>query len=178
MANKAYDYWQGLPTWAKGVIAVGGIAIVYFTAKSVFKQIKQKAELEKERKTQIEYKNDLASLKKRGIIPSYTSSQYKSWADKIEKQFSGSDTTFIAHYVAGGWSGSGGTLKDIIVQFKNDADFASFVDAYGIRTYDQAGWFTGNFTGNIFQAVQDELSRNEIEVLNDYLTKQKITYKF
>ena len=39
--SKALEVWNGLPNWAKGIIAVGGLAIIYFTANSVIKSIKK-----------------------------------------------------------------------------------------------------------------------------------------
>ena len=42
--SKALEVWNGLPNWAKGIIAVGGLAIIYFTANSVIKSIKKKKE--------------------------------------------------------------------------------------------------------------------------------------
>ena len=177
MTNKIASYYKDLPGWAKGVIAVGGLAVGYFAVRGFINRIKSQANLQKELQTQKDVKAELERIKRAGVKPSFSTAQFKAWADKIEKQYSGADTTFLAHYIAAGWSGSGGTTKDIIVRLKNDADFLSLVDAYGIRKYDQAGWFTGDFTGNLYQAVQDELSRDEIRALNALLEKQKINYK-
>lgn len=185
--NKAYEVWTGLPTWAKGVIAVGGIAVTYFAVRGIWKRIKLNAELEKARKTQQEFKNDLNNLARNGIKPSYAKSQYNAWADSIQKQFSGCDWNNNAFDMsdplfgwAGSFSGSGKVLVKILENLKNDADFAALNEAYGIRTYDQCGiWpFATDFTGNLFQAVIDELDNGEINAINKRLAKKGIKYKF
>jgi len=40
--EKALEVWSGLPPWAKGIIAVGGLAIIYFTSRSIIKSINKK----------------------------------------------------------------------------------------------------------------------------------------
>ena len=40
MQDKVYNFYKELPPWAKGVIVVGGAAVVYFTATRIFRNIK------------------------------------------------------------------------------------------------------------------------------------------
>jgi len=54
MANKFYDYYKELPSWAKGVVVVGGLGVVYIFASQVIKKLKQDAEIEiKNRKAEV-----------------------------------------------------------------------------------------------------------------------------
>ena len=178
--------WNDLPTWAKGVIAVGGIAIAYFTARGVIKFVKTKIESKDQRKTQAEFQDDLRALQNEGVNPSYPASQYRGWADLIQTQFAGCDfqnNVFDMSDPLLGWagtfSGSGKVVAGIFQQMKNDADFASLVTAYGIRTYDQCGtWpFAGDFTGNMFSAISDELDMGERNELNKKLQLKNISYR-
>ena len=187
MKNKLYQYWKDLPPWAKGVITVGGLAVTYFAVRGIWKKIKSSADFEKARKTQKEFKTDLSQFIKEGIKPSYPASQYKAWADQIQTQFAGCDwqnNVFDMSDPVFGWagtySGSGKKLVQIIKELKNNSDFASLVDAYGIRKYDQCGFwpFATDFTGNLHKAVQDELDTGEINGINKLLAKKGITYKF
>jgi hypothetical protein len=180
MSNKGLTYWNGLPTWAKGVIAVGGLAIGYFAVKGFLNKLKSDAEKQDAVVTQQTQEQELENLQNNGVQRSFAISQYKQWADEIQNQFDGCDVSlsvaWLSKYMM---STSGAKLGDIIMKFKNDADFLALNTAWGSsRTYDQCGFFTGNFTGNLSQAVTDELTLNEIKVINEQLAKQGITYRF
>lgn len=181
MQDKVYNFYKELPPWAKGVIVVGGAAVVYFTATRIFRNIKNARNKRDAKKTQSEVKSELAQLQQQGIKKSYPDSQYNAWADKIEKQFDGIDwkqNWFDKDVpIIGQWSGSGKSVAEIFKQLKNNADLLALVAAYGVRTYDQAGVFTGDFTGNLYQAIQDELDKGEIDALNALLKKKGITYQ-
>lgn len=180
--DKAFQIFQGLPNWAKGVIAVGGLAIVYFTGRSLWKKIKSNQDLKKARETLAKQTQELKQQLNLGVKPSFADSQYKAWADKIKNQYDGIDwkQNLVDKDVPliGMWSGSGKVTKDIISSLKNNVDFLKLNEAYGVRTYDEAGPFTGSFTGNLTQAVNDELDRGEIMALNSILSKKGITYQF
>lgn len=184
--DKVFKIWSDLPQWAKGVIAVGGIAIAYFTARGVIKLVKQSVASKDARKTQQEFENDIRDLGQQGINPTYPTSQYGSWASMIQTQFSGCDwrnNVFDMSdpllFWAGSFSESGKTVAAIFQKLNNNADFASLVTAYGSRTYDQCGtWpFAGDFTGNLFSAIQDELDQGERNELNKQLQRKGITYQ-
>ena len=181
MQDKVYNFYKELPPWAKGVIVVGGAAVVYFTATRIFRNIKNARNKRDAKKTQSEVKSELAQLQQQGIKKSYPDSQYNAWADKIEKQFDGIDwkqNWFDKDVpIIGQWSGSGKSVAEIFKQLKNNTDLLALVAAYGVRTYDQAGVFTGDFTGNLYQAIQDELDKGEIDALNALLKKKGITYQ-
>lgn len=167
MANKVFDYYKDLPQWAKGVVVIGGIAIVYFTTKQIIDRIKEQATTKKQRESVTTQKNELKKLLNQGVKLSYPESQYRTWADQISSEFGGCDPL----------NSSYGKFVNILYKLKNDADFLALTTAYDIRTYDQCG-IGSDFTGNLQQAVNDEFDNNEIVKINTELAKQKITYKF
>lgn len=180
MSNKALSVWNGLPTWAKGIIAVGGVAIAYFGIKGFINKLKEDAQKQDAVVTQQTQEQELQDLKNNNVPLTFRDSQYKQWADELQNQFDGCDASlsvaWLSKYMM---STSGAKLGNIIIQLKNDADFLALSTAWGSsRTYDQCGLWTGNFTGNLSQAVTDELTQNEINVINDQLSKQGITYRF
>ena len=185
MANKFYDYYKDIPTWAKGVVVVGGIAIVYFTAKSFLKKVKANAEKEKAMETVTYQKKEEKQLEETGLRATFSDSQYKAWADALQNQFDGcdidiSDFTFWGNLFKG-FTGSNSAKKlvSIISKFKNDLDFLKLSTAWGIRTYDQCGWGTGNVeNATLSKAVSDELNETEISTINKTLAKSGIKYKF
>jgi hypothetical protein len=179
--NNAITVFQDLPPWAKGVIAVGGLAIIYFAGRGLLKKFKSDAEKKKAQETVSTQNAELKKQLQMGARPSYADSQYKAWADKIQNQFTGVD--FRQNIVdkdvplIGMWSGSGKLTRDIITNLKNNVDFLKLNQAFGVRTYSE-GLLLGTFTGNLTQAINDELDRGEIIALNNILSKNKITYQF
>ena len=109
--------------------------------------------------------------------PTFTDLQYTSWADAIQEQFAGCDFS-----VALPWelTASGKTVNNILKQLRTSGDFLRLVTAYGVREYDQCGvWPTaGNFKGNLYQSVADELEASEVSTLNETLNSKGITYRF
>ena len=189
MQNKAYEFYHELPAWAKGVLAVGGALVGYLIVNKVMKDAKNMKNIKEQMASVNDAGTELQNIIKTGIRRSYADSQFSSWADSIQKAFSGCDweqplfpAGFNAQLTFGltGWSGSGSKLANIVLKLKNDADFLKLITTYKVRTYDQCGFppFAGDFTGNLYSAVADELNDSEINALNNYLKKQKINYTF
>lgn len=165
--DKVIEIWNGLPTWAKGVVAVGGLAIIYFTSRSIVKAIKGSESVRLQKQTVTEVKSDIRDLEKKGIKPNYPDSQYQMWANAIKSHFEGCDPLNTAI----------DTVKDVFNGLKNNADFAKLVSAWGTKTYDQCGWFMGDVTGDLVYAIRDELDSDEISTLNKILERKGITYR-
>ena len=76
------------------------------------------------------------------------------------------------------WSTSGFKVAKIFAELKNDFDYLSLTTAWGIRTYDACGWFTGDVKDvDLAKAISDELTAREISNLNQILSKKGIKYK-
>ena len=181
--NKTMQVWSSLPTWAKGVVAVGGLAAIYFGVRGFLNKIKADAAMRDQIKTQQNQENELQQNIDNGVRPSYNQSQYEQWADEIQNQFDGCDVSIRLPFdprIFGNtnWSGSGAKLATIVLELKNNSDFLALSTSWGSsRSY--GSWYTcGSFTGNLSQAVTDELAQDEINALNNYLVSKGITYKF
>jgi len=179
MKGKIIEYYKELPTWAKGVLVIGIVGVSYVFISQTIKRIRQQAQLEKDRKTIVNQIKEQDGLIKAGMTQSYPDSQYNSWADGIQKQFDSCDFSPENWILSGLFASfSGEYIYKIIKQLNNDLDFLKLSTAFDIRTYDQCGWGTGNFTGNLTQAVEDELSTSEITQLNNLLSQKGINYRF
>lgn len=183
MANGAYNFYKELPAWAKGVVVVGVGVVAYIVGRKVYIGIKNAVKKGEEGKTVKETQDELKALLSSGMRKSYPDSQYRAWADQIENQFDGCDwkqNIFDMSDPLLGWagmfSGSGQVVAGIFNKLKNNADFLALVNAYGVRTYDQCGIWTGNVTGNLYKAINDELDKGEKDALNKKLAKNGITY--
>jgi len=168
MANKMYSYYKELPSWAKGVVVIGGIAIVYFTSKQLIARIKGQSEAKKMRESIITQENELKNKLDTGLRLSYPNSQYQSWANQIANEFAGCDPL----------NASFGKFVNILGALKNDADFLKLSTSFDIKTYDQCGLWNGDFKGTLAEAVNDEFNNNDLLKINKLLRDRKITYQF
>lgn len=181
LLDRGFQYYKGLPTWGKAVVIIGGGAIAWFAILNpIRKLIIKQFDKAKSQKTVNSANSDVNNLAGQGVKPSFTDTQYLAWAEAIVTQFAGCDFSVAVPFFPGiNLTYSGRTLYDIIGKLKNDADFAKLVSAFGVRTYDQCGFFTGNVeNATLFNAVADELTTDEIQIINDKLKSQKINYQF
>ena len=101
-----------------------------------------------------------------GTATTMNEAKFKEIADKIFNAFEGygTDTT---------------TIKNQFALLKNNDDVMGLVAAYGIREISSGKYNPlPDFTGNLPQAIADELSQSEISDLNSVLVKSGITIRF
>lgn len=113
--EKTLEYYKELPSWAKGVVVVGGLVIVYIVGNKIFTALKPKPIEDVNIQNDI---NRLSSLMK----PTYTDSAYDGYAKTIyeaQRTSLGNDS---------------GTIKDVALLMKNDLDVAKLYKSYGTRT--------------------------------------------
>ena len=183
--NKVYQYYTELPPLAKGVVVVGGLAVVYFAGTSILRKFKE-AKLAKDSKESVKAADaEKRRLQNSGQRATYPKSQYQSWANAIHQAFEGCDPfgqiAWGKDSPLGGltyFSNSGYKVITTLNQLKNDIDYLELVTAWGVRTYDACGWFMGNIKDVDFgKALQEELSSGEIGDINKLLSKKGITYR-
>lgn len=163
---KAYQWWVGLPGWAKGLVAVGGVIAGYSIYKEVKKSVNRARDLAGARKEMDAFKSDDKKLAAQGINPSWPDSQYAAWASELQKTYSGCDPL---------WQ-SGTSTGKIFKQLKNDRDFVKLVNAWGVRTFKGCLW-ESNFEGSFYQAISSETMGVTRDALNMQLKANGITYR-
>ena len=108
-----------------------------------------------------------AAEEKAASITTYTSEEL---ADLLFQDFSGSGTNWAA--------GSHGGVVGVLLKLNTDQDFDNLNSAYGIRPI-KAGLlksiFEKPFVGDMNGAFNSELSKREINMANDILSKKGIT---
>lgn len=108
-----------------------------------------------------------AAEEKAASITKYTSEEL---ADLLFQDFSGSGTNWAA--------GSHGGVVGVLLQLNTDADFDNLNTAYGIRPI-KAGLlksiFEKPYVGDMNGAFNSELSKREINMANDILSKKGIS---
>jgi hypothetical protein len=174
MANKFYDYYKELPSWAKGVVVVGGLGVVYIFASQVIKKLKQDAEQKKRQGEVISAEEEYKNLLNMGVKPTINVPIAES----------------ISAAIVDASNSCGTDNKKINAQFdkiKNDADIYLLVKTFGIRkkvrclfSDDETAGFWSQDTPpmSLSAMINSELSTSEIIALNNKLSSKGIKYKF
>lgn len=164
--NKGVEIFMGLPPWAKGVVAVGGTAVVAFVGVSVWNKLKNAGERRRLNQIATDAGKELKSLSQRGIRPTITSTQAQGMAVSLVTAFGDCGTDEAAVF-------------RIMGQLKNEADMMLLIQAYGVRKF--KGCFTQFFSHEELSlpgAMTYELSSSDLMKVNNILQKAGITFKF
>lgn len=159
------EVWNGLPVWAKGLIAVAAAGSAFIIGKKIFDAIQRSAELKHEKKELDDNSDAIKDLKNDGEVQSYPDSQYRTWANSLKVAFDGCGT-------------SNGVWRNVLNALKNDLDVHKLVDAFGVQKIDRCGWGTGDDDYTLGQALADDLGENEVKEVNSILSKKNIKFRF
>jgi len=165
--NKTLEVWNGLPTWAKGVIAVAGLAIIYFTANSVVKSIKRK-QGDKDNKDLLDaVERRKRELQKQGVRQTLSDAQLESFSQKLAQAFADCGTTEESVYA-------------VFKALNNEADLQALIKIYGTRPYSgcAALFEFGDSRNTLPGAIESELDSAETKKVNDILKGKNINYQF
>ena len=180
--NNIYKYYKDLPSWAKGIVVVGGLAVTYIVGNTIYKKIK---DLSASADAQVKLNQidaDLSNKLNQGQQPTFDSTQYNNFADSIASAFSGCDYTspiidIPTKYFS--WSNSGIVVYNILNQFNNDVDFLALQKAFGVRTITKPIVCGGDYKdATLNSAVTQQLDNNEIISLNNLLSDKGISHRF
>ncbi len=158
------DYFKQLPTWAKGVIAVGILGITGIVLYKGYSWISGMIEKQRQGTALQDTQKELDKLSAAGQVPSYPDIQYELWANAMEECYQGWGTC---------------TGDTIFVNLHNDADMVKLIKAFGVRTIKSGRLNVApDLTGDLAKVVRDELDETEIGYVNNVLEKNGITYRF
>jgi len=175
MADKgALRVYTELPSWAKGIVVVGGLVVGYLAVTSILRAIKAK-KTEAESKAEISQANtELNTQIKSGNGPTIQRSQAE----------------VMANAIVAASNDCGTDEKQIYAQFdkvKNQADILLFVEVFGLRkkvrcpfSDDPRESFFSSDTPpmSLSAMINSELDTTEIQTLNNKLATKGIKYKF
>jgi hypothetical protein len=166
-----------LPSWAKGVVVVGGLAIGYLAVTSIISSIKGAANEKKQQKEVDTAKDELQQQINSGNKPTISRSTAEAISNGLiaAAQLCGTDDSLFL-----------GEFDNIA----NQADMLLLVDVFGLRkkmrcpftsdSYDNPWCIIGCETKpmSLSALVAGELSISQIRGLNDKLARKGITYRF
>jgi len=130
--------FKELPTWAKGVVAVVGLAAVVGAGYGIWRAIKKAVETSKEGKEDREFKEEtsqeLQVLQQQGITPTLSDSAALSLAQDVQRSLEGCELSGTEERV----------YKAILQSVNNQADWLKLQNVYGVRVTDNCGIGTGD----------------------------------
>lgn len=174
--NKAIEIYKGLPDWARGIVAVGGIAIVFYVGYTLIKRIRKTAELQADLQQSDLANDELKNLQQQGIRPSISNSQVEAVINSLVQAMNGCGSDEEMVYEA-------------FKKLNNDADVQLLISRWGVRYYTPCAvtdpisytLFLNNpkkFGGNLTSWLNNDLTTSEIKKINTILSQKKITFKF
>jgi hypothetical protein len=177
--SKLLRVYEDLPSWARGIVIVGGLGIAYIVGTNIVKMVKAASSAADNAAKQNQIQNDLNKLNKNGVTPTYDDSQYESWADSIQGALQGCDYSFSI--VDFGVLTTGGTaIWNVLKNLQNDADFLSLSKAYGSSRKVVKHWYCGygdDVTGSMSSTLTRILNPYELGLINERLEKNGLKSK-
>lgn len=176
MAAKVYDYYKDLPPYAKAVVVIGGIAIVYFTARSFLKKVQSQADIKKNLQESSNADKELADLRRRGINPTLSESNITAIINSLKDAMNGCGTNEERIY-------------EDFSKLNNEADLKLLIKDWGVQYYQPCAasqpisyskwlWNDKSFGGSLSEWLNYEMTSSEINKINDILAKKGIKHKF
>ena len=176
MASKVYSYYKELPSWAKGVVVVGGIAIAYFTAKQLIARIKKQAEKKFDLQESESATSDLQNLAQQGIKPTLSNTQIDNIINSLVESMNDCGTNENAIY-------------NQFKKLNNTADVYLLLKRWQIRYYRPCAisspisfakyqFNDKAFGGNLSTWLTYDMTSSEILSINKILSDKKINFKF
>jgi len=176
MANKVTEYYNGLPRWSKGVVAVVGVAAIALVGYSIYAGSKRRRDLKEASKASEEAKVEISELARSGVNPSYSPSQYEVFSQKLVQAMDSCGTSEESVY-------------SVFRYMKNKADVLSLISAFGVRYYQPCAssnpisyskWLFNDkaYGGGLATWLEYDLTSSEIKKINDILASNNIQYSF
>jgi hypothetical protein len=176
MKGKLIEYYKDLPQWAKGVVVVGGIGILYVTLSQIIRRVRQNAESKFDLQESNSAKSDLEKLAQQGIRPTLSDSQIDNIINSLVESMNDC-----------------GTDEDgVYEQFKklnNLADVYLLLKRWEIRyyrpcaatspiSYSRYLFNDKAFGGNLSTWLTYDLGTSEIKQINKILSYKGINFQF
>jgi hypothetical protein len=171
MENKVYSYYQSLPSWAKGVIVVGGAVIVSYAGFKLFRKIFPSAEEKKNKELAKNIDSEIQKNLSNGMKPSFSDAQYGLFANTVYDSM---------RYAIGD---DYGKVVTVLKQMKNNLDVEKLIKVFGNKQNYVFGLPAGE-PKDLFTFVSSELGNEYFGVtsyrvtdINKDWAKKGISYK-
>jgi hypothetical protein len=171
MQNKMYQYYTELPSWAKGIVVVGGVAVLGYITFKIYRRFFPTDKEKKSRELANTIDNQIKKSEKDGLKQSFTDPNYITFANTLYESM---------RYAIGD---DYGKVVDIMKSMKNNLDVEKLIKAFGFRQ----NYFIGIDKGepaDLFSWINEELGSEYLGITNYRVTqinndwaKKGISYK-
>ena len=174
MAKGFYQYYKDLPSWAKGVVVVGGGVVAYLAVTSIMRKIKQAKETAMSMQEVDSANSELQTEIRNGKKPTINNTTAEA----------------ISNAIVSASNDCGTDEKLIFSQFdkvNNQADMLLLVQIFGLRkkircvfSDDPRESFSSAYTPpmSLSAMLNSELDTTQLQTLNNKLATKGIKYKF
>lgn len=174
--SKAYNGFMGLPPWARGITAVGTIAILYFTGRTIYRNARKKKEIAEANMAATYAQNELNDLHNSGINPTLSDSQFEAMSQALVQAMNGCGTDEEMVY-------------SVFNMLNNDADIRKLLIIFGVRFYQPCAasqpisymeyiWDDHAFGGGLPTWISYDMTAAEKNKINSILHSKNINYSF
>lgn len=171
-----YNYYKGLPPWAKGVVIVGAGTALYFAGLSIYRNAKKKKDLKDANKAGEAAQKELGELASKGVKPTLPDSQFQALCESLVQAMNGCGTDEDMIY-------------NVFKQMKNEADIRKLIASFGVRYYQPCAadqpisytkwlWNDKSYGGGLPSWLSYDLSSSEVQKINSILKTNGINYSF
>lgn len=129
--GKASTYYTGLPSWAKGVLAVSVVAAIGGLVYVIYKKSKDIKEDKPSKEALDAAVQEANVLQNAGVKPTQTPLVYQTTANTIAKLLNGCET-FQSEYQV---------VEEVAKCVRNKMDWVQLVKAFGTKKIDTCGSF-------------------------------------
>ena len=152
-----YDYYKGLPPWAKGVTIVATLGVVVLIGSKVYAKVFPSDAVKANKALLAGVNTEISKATAKGQQPSFTPTQYTTFANEIYEG--------MRYCIGDDYD----TVQADLKKMKNDVDVLNLIKAFSSRQNYCFGLPTGD-PKDLFTFVKSELG-NEFAGLTDYRVK-------
>ena len=172
--GKVYDYYNGLPQWARGIVVVGGLVVGYIAVNAIIKKVSQNKKDASALQEISTASGDLSAVIASGTSPTLNNSQLEAMSSAIIEASNGCGT-------------DNNMIFSTFSKVKNDADILSFIKVFGLRkktrcpfTSDtmESFWSSNTMPMSLSAMVNSEMDTTEIQKINDGFLAKGMRYQF
>lgn len=158
--------FKKLPQWAQMIIILVILVVVFLILRELKKFIELRKSQAGARSEVNQNESRMTQLSQQGIVPTISRVDAEGMANAIQEAADGCDP-----------SGQGAQqIMARIYALQNEADWRQLVDAFGIRTWDNCGYFTGDVTGSLTTLMISDLNTDELAEARRHLGQFGVTF--
>lgn len=169
-------YYEQAPVWAKGIAITVLVVGTGLIVREIIVSSKKKRDLKTANKAGEEASKELKELAAKGIVPTYSNSEFESFSLTLQNAMNGCGTDEEA-------------VMNVIRKMRNEADIRKLVESFGVRFYQpcaasQPISYTRylldkeTFYTSLPGWITYDLTSSEVSQVNSILKSSGINYTF